>query len=155
MRTVEEIVIMRNTESEWGIYNQLKICMSLLHLMIWVFTLYRLTLTTNADSNANSLTEGQSVLAPDLLQPLSVQQKTQKYVSLLLSHTSIPKPRFTFVSANPHGPKPHSLLRVKPFWAVTNTSCFINGVHIVSLKNRASYMSNGRGQWLVVKGEKV
>jgi hypothetical protein len=34
MRTVGEIVIMRNTKSEWGIYDQLKICMSLLHLMI-------------------------------------------------------------------------------------------------------------------------
>jgi hypothetical protein len=79
----------------------------------------------------NKLAEGQMMLAPALLQPFCVQQKTQKYSSLLLSHPSIPRPRFTFVSSNPHGPRPHSLLRLKPFWAVTKENYFNNKVLVL------------------------
>lgn len=113
-------------------YNKFKIYVSFLHLIIFKFTSHMLThVDTHTTSTAiavNNLAEGQMMPALDLLQPFCVQQKTQKYSSLLLSHTSIPSPRFTFVSLNPHGPRPHSLLRLKPFWAVKKENYFNNKV---------------------------
>lgn len=49
------------------------------------------------------------------LQPLSLQQNTQKYSSLDVSQWSSPRPRLTISSAKPHGPNPHSFFITKPF----------------------------------------
>lgn len=104
----------------WGfVLEILGNCQNLFKLRHWKFSGYWrnhwLWASTRAQrcmrrTQVRARTEEETEAAESLLQPFSLQQKTQKTSSLVMSHRSSPRPRLIISSSNVQGANPHSLL---------------------------------------------
>lgn len=81
-----------------------------------------------------------SLIAELLLQPLSLQQETQKNSSLFLSQLPQPRPLLASSSSKLQGPRPHSRFSVKPSFSEKKKQLFLMAPRILDI----NYWLNNR-----------